>query len=298
MAKVFLTNASGYIGKAVAKAALAKGHTVTALARSPESAQKLEKIGVKPVHGDLKEPQKYIDAVRQADVVIHTAATNDADTGKYDTLTVDSILNAVKGTKATFIYTSGTWVLGDTGDIIADEQTPYEPLPFVAWRAENEQKVVAAAQDGTKTVVIRPVIVYGGEEGIVDNLLQQAQKTAKVIYVENGENYWSLVHVDDLADLYLLAIEKAQPGALYNASTEYLPAKEIAELIAKAAGNAQAKSLPLEEARQLLSIFADAFALDQKIGSVKAKQELGWQPKAPKFAEDIAKTRTLTAGRA
>ena len=298
MAKVFLTNATGYIGKAVAKAALQKGHTVSALARSPESAQKLEKIGVKPVHGDLKEPQKYIDAVRQADVVIHTAATNDADSGKFDTLTVDSIIEALKGSNKTFIYTSGTWVLGDTGDIIADEQTPYEPLPFVAWRAENEQKTVAAAQQGIKSIVLRPVIVYGGEEGIIDNLIQQAQKTSKVIYVDNGENYWSLVHVEDLADLYLLALEKAQPGALYNASTEYLPAKEIAELIAKAAGNAQAKSLSLEEARQALSIFADAFALDQKIGSVKAKQELGWQPKAAKFAEDIAKTRTLTAGRA
>lgn len=298
MAKVFLTNASGYIGKAVAKAALQKGHTVTALARSPEATQKLEKIGVQPVHGDLKAPEKYLDAVRQADVVIHTAATNDEDFGKYDTLTVDSIIDALKGSNKKFIYTSGTWVLGNTGDIIADEQTPYEPLPFVAWRAENEQKVVAAAQQGVASVVLRPVIVYGGAEGIIENLIQQAQKTARVNYIDGGQNYWSLVHIDDLAELYVLAIEKAQPGALYNASTEFLPAKEIAELVAKVAGAAQAKSLPLEEARKTLSIFADAFALDQKIGAVKAKQELGWQTKAPKFADELAKSKNLTAGRA
>ncbi|HEY9731850.1 MAG TPA: NAD-dependent epimerase/dehydratase family protein [Drouetiella sp.] len=297
MAKVFLTNATGYIGKAVAKAALQKGHTVSALARSPESTQKLEKIGVKPINGDLKAPEKYLDEVRQADVVIHTAATNDEDFGKYDTLTVNSVIDALKGSNKTFIYTSGTWVLGNTGDVIADEQTPYEPLPFVAWRAENEQKVVKAAQQGVKSIVLRPVIVYGGAEGIIENLIQQAQKTARVDYIENGQNYWSLVHVDDLADLYVLAIEKAQAGSLYNASTEFLPAKEIAELVAKAAGGAQAKSLPLEEARKTLSIFADAFALDQKIGADKAKQELGWQTKAPKLKDELAKSKHLTAGR-
>jgi nucleoside-diphosphate-sugar epimerase len=297
MAKVFLTNGSGYIGKAVAKAALAKGHEVSALARSNESSSKLKEIGVTPVPGDIKQPENYLDAVRQADIVIHTAATNDADFGKFDTLAVDSIIDALKGTNAAFIYTSGTWVLGDTGNIIADELTAYDSLPIVAFRVENEKKVVAAAAQKIRTVVIRPVIVYGGEAGIIENLVQQAKKTGKVTYIGAGENNWSLVHVDDLADLYLLAIEKAQPGSVYNASTEYLPSKEIAEHVATAAGNAEAKSLSLDEARQTLSIFADAFALDQKIGSVKAKQELGWQPKAPKFAQDIVKTKSLTAGR-
>ncbi|MFN8552718.1 MAG: NAD-dependent epimerase/dehydratase family protein [Candidatus Obscuribacterales bacterium] len=297
MAKVFLTNATGYIGKAVALAALNKGHSVSALARSPEATQKLEKIGVKPVSGDLKKPEQYTDTLNQYDVVIHTAATNDEDFGKYDTLTVNSIIETLKETNKTFIYTSGTWVLGNTGDIIADEQTPYEPLPFVAWRAENEQQVVKAAQNGIKTIVLRPVIVYGGEEGIIANLIQQAEKTKTVPYITTGQNYWSLVHVEDLADLYLLAIEKAEAGSLYNASSDYLPAKQIAELVAGAA-QAQAKSIPLEEARKTLSIFADAFALDQKIGAVKAKQELGWQPKAPKLANAIEKTKQLAAGRA
>ncbi len=297
MAKVFLTNATGYIGKAVAKAALAKGHEVTALARSTESVEKLEANGVKAFRGDIKQPENYIDAVRQADIVIHTAATNDADFGKFDTLTVDSIIDALKGTSTTFIYTSGTWVLGDTGDAIVDEQTAYAPLPIVGWRVDNEKKVIAAAQHGIKSVVIRPVIVYGDNAGIIHNLFQQAEKSGRVNYIGNGENHWSLVHIDDLADLYLLAIEKAQPGSLYNASTEYITAKEIAEHIAKATGNAQAKSQTIGEARQTLSIFADAFALNQKVESVKAKTELGWQPKAPKFAQDIAKTKSLTAGR-
>ncbi|HEY9679544.1 MAG TPA: NAD-dependent epimerase/dehydratase family protein [Drouetiella sp.] len=296
MAKVFLTNASGYIGTAVAKAALTKGYEVSALARSEESANKLKQLGVKPVKGDLKQPEQYLDAVQAADIVIHTAATNDSDQGKYDTLTIDSIVNALKGTDTTFLYTSGTWVLGDTGANPVDETQPYASLPLVKFREQNEQKVIDAAKHGIKSVVIRPVIVYGGNEGIIANLLEQAAEVKKSVYVAPGQNYWSLVHIDDLADLYVLAIEKAKAGSIYNASSEYLQAKEVAEHIAQTTG-AQPHALEPEEAQQVLSFFADAFALDQKISSEKAKRELGWQPKAPKFAQELANRKTLTAGR-
>lgn len=298
MAKVFLTNATGYIGTAVAKAALAKGHDVTALARSSESEAKLAAIGIKSHRGDIKQPENYVDAVRQSDIIIHTAATNDQNFGKYDDLTVNTIIDALKGTNKTFIYTSGTWVLGNTGENVVTEQTPYAPLTLVNWRVDIEKNVIAAAQKGIKSIVIRPVIVYGEIGGIIGHLFQQAEQAGHVNYVGNGNNHWSLVHVADLADLYILAADKAPAGSLFNASTEYLTQKEIAEQVAKAAGNVPAKSQPVEEARKFLGAFADGFTVDQKVESKKAKTELGWQPKAAKFVDEIARrAKTLTGAR-
>src|SRR5438552_10784283 len=104
MAKVFLTSGTGYIGAAVAQAFKQKGYEVTAIARNDRAHEQLQKAGIKPLRGDLKDAQTYTEAVRDADVVIHTAATNDADYAKYDALAVDTILQAVEGTKKTFIY--------------------------------------------------------------------------------------------------------------------------------------------------------------------------------------------------
>src|SRR5262249_19374236 len=154
MSKVFLTSATGYIGEAVAQAFKKKGYEVSALARNDRSAEQLQKAGVKPVRGDLKEPQTYTEAVRNAEIDVHTAATNDADYAKYDGLAVDTILKTFEGTKNTFIYTSGVWVLGNTGDKHADEKAQYNPINLVAWRPEHEQRVLNAAKNGLKTIVI------------------------------------------------------------------------------------------------------------------------------------------------
>ena len=298
MAKAFLTNATGYIGEAVAKNLKTKGYEVTALARTPEAQQKLEQQGIHAHRGDLKQPETYVNDLRNYDVVIHTAATNDQDYAKYDTITIEKVFEALKGTNRTFIYTSGTWVLGNTTEKPADETAATPANSPVAWRSENEQKVIAAAQHGIRTIVIRPTIVYGETRGIVGNLVEDLKQSGTVHFIGTGENQWANVHVQDLAELYALAIEKAPTGSVYNVANEKsIKVKEVAEQIAKAYGTpGKVTAVPVEQARQRLGTFADGLALDQRIDSSKAKRELGWQPKQPQLLQEIEKTVRTPAG--
>src|SRR5712692_1954493 len=156
--RVFLTGATGYIGGAVADALLAAGHSVTGLARSDEAAGKLRLKGITPYRGDLKSPTSLAAGVQASKGVIHTGTTND---GTLDEEAVRAMLEALRGSGRPFVYTSGVWVLGDTGGQIADESAPLHPTPLVAWRPAVEKLVPDAAAHGVRAVVIRPAIVYG-----------------------------------------------------------------------------------------------------------------------------------------
>lgn len=294
MANIFLTSATGYIGEAVA-AALQSRHTISALAYSEQPADKLQRSGIKVYRGDLKDTATYKDALKEADVVIHTAAVYGPDFAKYDTLTVDTILAALKGTGKTFIYTSGTWVLGDTGSVLADEKTPTNPIALVAFRAANEEKVVNAAKSGVHTIVIRPTIVFGNEKGIVGQWIKQARETGESTYVGNGDNYSSYIHIDDLAQLYVSAIESGAAGSIYHGSNgQPVKGRELAELVAKAAPVETKRGLTGDETREKYGPLAEAFSLNQHIDNTRAKLELGFSPKYLLNLETIGKKELVT----
>ncbi|MBA3992467.1 MAG: NAD-dependent epimerase [Cyanobacteria bacterium DS2.3.42] len=298
MANLFITNATGYIGSAVAEQFKSHGYTVTALARSDKAVEELQKRGYKPYRGDLRKPQEFEQAIKEADVVIHTAATNDKDFGTVDQAATEVILNALKGTDKTFIYTSGVWVLGNTGSILADETTPANPIPFVTWRVELENKVLEAKNYGVRSIVIRPTVVYGREGGLIASIYATAQKDGYARYIGEGQNHVSLIHIDDLSNLYYIAAEKAQAGALLHASNdEPQTLKQIAELVAVAGGQpGQVKSWPIEEARKIYGPAVDGFVLDQKIDSKKTRELLAWQLKAPSLANELPVYERAYAG--
>ncbi len=287
--EVFLTGATGYIGSAVAEALLSAGHKVAGLARTDEKAAQLTARGVRPILGNLVQPENLAAAARAAGGVIHTANTNDATSPKVDAAVVAAMLKALEGSGRPFVYTSGVWVLGSTGEKIADESTPTNPTPLVAHRPAIEQEVLRSKENGVRSIVIRPALVYGRGGSIPAMLVQSARETGAARYVGDGTNRWPFVDVEDLAQLYVLALEKAPAGALYNASSgPSYRVREVAEA-ASIGGGAKGKTqaLPLEEARKTMFAFADALVLDQQVSGKKAEKELGWAPRAASVLEDL-----------
>jgi nucleoside-diphosphate-sugar epimerase len=279
--KVFLTGATGYIGGAVADVLIAGGYSVVGLARSDEAARKLTAKGITPFQGDLNSPANLGEAAVKSDGVIHAGTTND---GRIDHEAVRGMLDALRDSSKPFLYTSGIWVLGDTGGKIGDETWPPNPAALVAWRPGVEQMVLAAARTGVRSVVIRPGVVYGRGGGIPADFAKSARETGAARYVGTGENHWPLVHVEDLADLYLRAFQRAASGTLFHATDgSARRVREIAEASSFDVGaEGRTESWPLEEARKTLGAFADALVLDQLVSSEKARGTLGWQPR--KFA--------------
>src|SRR5213075_132891 len=111
--RIFLTGATGYIGSAVLDALLRAGHQVTALVRTPQSADALASRGVTPVLGDLKTVKSYRAAAEGFDAYVHTAADSTSKREEIDRRAIDVLLAAAtaraKTAPAAFVYTSGVW---------------------------------------------------------------------------------------------------------------------------------------------------------------------------------------------
>jgi nucleoside-diphosphate-sugar epimerase len=283
---VFLAGATGYIGTAVAERLRAAGHTITGLARSDAAAARLTAAGITPVRGDFSDPGSLGSAARASDGVISLATTYDA---AIDGAAVDAILDALAGSDKPFVYTSGVWVYGNTGGRVVDETSPQNPVGLVQWRQGIEDRVRKAAPRRIRTVVISPAIVYGRGGGIPAGFVQSARDEGSARYVGTGENRWPFVHIDDLADLYLLALERAPAGSLLlGAAGQSHTVREVATAASRGAGaEGRTVSWPLEEARQTLGAYADALALDQQVSGRYAQELLGWRPHRPDVLEDI-----------
>ena len=220
--RFFLTGATGYIGSAVLEAGLRAGHQVTALVRDPEKAEHVSARGGTAVIGELSTPASYAAAAEQADALIHTAFETSkrgqsVDRQSIDTLMAVAARRADAGRPACVVYTSGTWVLGDTHGAAAEE-APLNPTPHVSWRPEHETLVLGGSRGGQiRTAVIRPGIVYGGARGIIGDLLKDA-KNGLLRVVGEGRNHWSCVYDRDLADLYVRVAASAHASPRPSAS--------------------------------------------------------------------------------
>ncbi|HUJ26795.1 MAG TPA: NAD-dependent epimerase, partial [Myxococcales bacterium] len=182
-----------------------------------------------------------------------------------------------------FIYTSGCWVQGTT-DGVVDETAPLKPAKAVAWRPANEQLALDGVKSGVRSVVVRPGIVYGGARGGIPAMFfGTAMKHGAAQTVGEGANHWPMVHVDDLAELYVRLVERAPAGSVYIASdASRLTQKEIAEAAARAAG----KDGSVAAGKPDGSPFHEALTLDQQISSEKARNDLDWRPRHENFAAE------------
>lgn len=283
--RLFLTGATGYIGGAAAEVLRARGHELSGLARSDASAGRLQAAGISAVRGDLTDPAGVAAAARAADGVISMGSSYNPSV---DARAVDAILDALAGSDKPFLYTSGIFAQGDTAGAVADEISPLNPAEFAAWRPAVDDRIRAAAVRGIRSVVIRPAIVYGRGGGIPAGFAESARTSGAARFVGTGENRWALVDVDDLADLYALALERADAGTLFLAA--HGPAHRVRDLAAAASRGAGAGGRtvgwPLAEARAELGTYADALVLDYQASGARAKA-LGWRPHRPDALEDL-----------
>jgi nucleoside-diphosphate-sugar epimerase len=289
--KIFVTGANGFIGSAVARVLHRRGHAIHALARTPGAQESAAGHGYKVVAGSLEEPKTLENAVRDADAVVHCAATGDARQAEVDSAATRAMLDALRETERRFIYTSGCWLYGTTGDTPASEGTPLNPAPITAYRVEVEREVLDASTAGAHTMVIRPSVVFGQRRGLPGMLLGSARDGA-VNFIGDGSNRWPLVYVDDLAELYALMLEKAPPGQVYNATgPDAERVRDIAGAAAHSLGLERTNAIPLETARGMFGVLADALCLDQVLSNQKARTQLGWSPSSYTIYDDFGVKR-------
>lgn len=215
--KIFLTGANGFVGGSVAHHLIAQGHSVRGLLRDPQKAGRLQAQGITPVIGSLDDRQLLIDEARQADAVIDAANSDHAGA-------VDAFIEALRGSGKLLIHTSGSSIIGDDAlgntlsEHIFDEDTPFIIEAPKQARYDIDLRMMAAADQGIRSVVICPSNIYGVGHGLTDHsfqlpfLMARARETGVMRIVGAGVNRWSNVHIDDVAQLFLLAVEKTRPA--------------------------------------------------------------------------------------
>jgi nucleoside-diphosphate-sugar epimerase len=276
--RIFLTGATGYIGSAVCDTFVRAGHEVTAVVRHPAKARRFAAQGVQLLTADLGDPATYRDRIGGFDAYVHTAIEPGARTAEVDRKAIETIRDiAWRSSRAVFIYTSSVWILGSTREP-ADETVPANPAPSAAFRPAHEELVVEANGGGLRTIVVRPGIVYGGSQGIISDLLRDADNGI-VRVIGNGDNHWALVYDRDLADLYLKLLVHPDASGIFHATDE--GDESVNDLVRAMSRQVEHKPevryMPLQEARNKLGAMADGLALDQLIRSGRAKA-IGWTP--------------------
>ncbi|MFF2523346.1 NAD-dependent epimerase/dehydratase family protein [Streptomyces liangshanensis] len=275
--KVFLTGGSGYVGRPTVAALLRRGIAVTALARSAESARTLSDLGAEPVRGALTDTAVLREAASRADAVIHLGSDVRPGGDQVDREAAEALLDGVGA--GPYVHTGGAWVYGDT-DGVADEEKTQRPPAITAWRKANEDLVLARAATGGHPVLVMPGVVYGHGAGLIDMFYTApARERGAAPVIGDGRNHWGVVHVDDIAELYALALG-APAGAVYIGVSDEAPTQaQVAAAAAEAAGHpGRIECLTLEAGLERMGPIAEAFALDQRLTGARARRETGWQP--------------------
>ena len=282
---VFITGATGFIGGSVALRLIEAGHRVTGLLRDPARAHMLTDLGITPVVGTLDDSALLTAQAQRADAVINAASSDHAGA-------VRAILAGLAGSNKPFLHTSGSSLIGDDvqGNVLServfDEQTPFVVEAGKQARYEIDLMVMAAQQQGVRGIVLCNTMIYGTGRGVhtgsvqIPPLVAQARKSGVVRVVGKGINRWSNVHIDDVADLYLLALEQAPAGAFYFVENGEASYAEIGQAIANRLGLGAVQSWPLADAiEEWGSGHARySFGSNSRVRGVRARRELGWKP--------------------
>jgi nucleoside-diphosphate-sugar epimerase len=285
--RVFVTGASGYVGSAVAARLARAGHEVYGLTRHPERLSALAALGIRPVPGDLADRDSFLGTLQNCDAAVHAALDAAGGEAAQDQMALEAFRAAAQdGRIRRLLYTSGAWVHGDRHGAITDESSPIAPLPLVNWRAAHEEVALDLSEFEVSTVILRSTIVYGESRGIIGAMWAEARDRRRVTYPGDGSQIWSLVHRDDVAEAYALAIEHAPVGARYLlADDQPLPVREIAEAIARTTG-AEATPWAREEVLESLGPYGEALLSGARVSAARARRELGWVPRHASFANE------------
>lgn len=283
---IFMTGATGYIGGTVARRLLDDGHRLRGLVRDAGKGRALASFGVEPVIGGLDDAAILAAEARRADAVINAASSDHRGA-------VEALLDGLAGSDKPFLHTSGSSIVADDahGDVpsekIYDEDTPFEPVPGKQARIAIDRMIRDARSRSVRTIVVCPTMIYGNGLGLardsaqIPGLAKRAKASGVVRHVGQGLNIWSNVHVEDVADLYRLALAKAPAGAFYFAENGEASYREICAAIARRLNLGEPQAWPFEDAARELgeNSAAYTFGSNSRVRARRARSELGWQPR-------------------
>lgn len=288
--RIFVTGATGFIGSAVLPELHKGGHQVIGMTRSEAGARALETAGAEVHYGTLEDLDSLRRGAERADAIIHTAFDHDfsrfAENCEKDGRVIRAMGDVLKGSSRPLLITSGTGfgnaVLGQPA--LEDVTNFDHPNPRVA----SEQAGNALLESGVNVSVLRlPQVHNTVKQGLISPMIEIAMSRGVSAYVGDGGNRFPAGHLGDVALLYRLAIERAEPGARYHAvGEEGVTARAIAEALGRGL-NLPVTSIEPDKIQEHFGWMALFAGLDFPASSAKTRHVLGWNPTGPGLITDL-----------
>jgi len=250
--KILVTGGGGFLGQALCRGLLERGHAVASFNRGRYTA--LDAIGVRQLQGDLADRDAVLAAARGCEAIFHNAAKAGA-WGSYDSyrqanvVGTDHVIAACRAHGiGRLVYTSSPSVThrathpvaGGTADTV-----PYGEhfkAPYAATKAIAERAVLVANDANLATIALRPRLIWGpGDQQLLPRLAQRA-RAGRLRIVGRGDNLIDTTYIDNAAQAHFDAFEHLHAGAAcagrayFISNGEPKPAREIINALLRAAG--------------------------------------------------------------
>jgi nucleoside-diphosphate-sugar epimerase len=159
-------------------------------------------------------------------------------------------------------------------------------------RAASEEAAASIAAEGINVTVVRlPQVHDTVKQGLVTYAIAIAREKGLCAYVGDGHTRWPAAHLLDVARLYRLAIEKAQPGAKYHAvAEEGISHREISQALGRRLA-IPVRSIPAEQAQAHFGWLAPFMLHDMPASGERTRKVLGWHPTGPGLIADLEQLR-------
>jgi len=286
--RVLVTGGAGYVGSSLVPKLLATGYAVTVLDLYIYGEEALAGVRDNPrlreVRGDLRDLRVVESALAGCDAVIHLACISNDPSFELDpalgrSINYDSFRPFVRAAKRAgvrrFVYASSSSVYGVKEGVEVTEELPLEPLTdYSRFKAMCEKVLEEEREPGFVTLTVRPATLCGYAPrqrlDVVVNILTNFAVHAGKIRVFGGPQLRPNLHVEDMADFYLLSLalpDEVIDGKVYNVGDENHPVIELAELVRGVVGSSVGiEIVPTDDPRSY------------HVSSRRVRDELGFSP--------------------
>ncbi|RME37786.1 MAG: NAD-dependent epimerase/dehydratase family protein, partial [Planctomycetota bacterium] len=210
-----------FLGEHIVRRLCERGDEVVVLGR--RSYPHLERLGVRCLRGDVRDPAAVIRAVRGADVVFHAAALTGVWGRRRDFQSINvggtkNILAACrKEGVPRLVFTSSPSVVFGRDDLCGVDESQPSPRRFLApypeSKAEAERLVLCADGESLATIALRPHLIWGpGDPHLIPRVIERARR-GKLKQVGKGTNRVDLTYIDNAVEAHLLAADRLAPGS-------------------------------------------------------------------------------------
>ena len=293
--RILVSGATGVIGRRVIPLLLSAGHSVTALARNPDSRKELEQAGARTALADLFDVASLKSVAPGQEAIINLATHMPSAAWKMlfrqawrlnDRIRTEGVANIVEAALAcgvgTLIQESFAPTYPDRGDTWISENTMIEPAAYNRTVADAETSVARFTAGGRTGVVLRFGAFYGPDAMQVKSYID-ALRMGWAALPGSPDAFISSVAHDDAATAVVAAL-KAPAGAYNVVDDEPLTHRNYFGSLAETLGVKPPRFLP-GWATPLLGTAGPTMARSLRISNRKLKTETGWEPQLPSVRE-------------